>query len=83
MSQSEKTKVCPKRAATAFRTATAAAVTSGPMPSPGQDRDARALSHPQPGSCASPGAGRTPFREQEAGIAAAEADPSSGRENRP
>src|SRR5512140_2921276 len=30
------TKSCPNRAATAFRTVTAAAVTSGPMPSPGR-----------------------------------------------
>ncbi len=35
-SHSEKTNVWPKRASTAFRTATAAAVTSGPMPSPGR-----------------------------------------------
>ena len=35
-SHSDSTNVCPKRASTAFRTATAAAVTSGPMPSPGR-----------------------------------------------
>src|ERR1035437_2365850 len=47
---SVRTKSCPKRAATAFRTVTAAAVTSDPMPSPGRTarRARRPTSDPVP-----------------------------------